>query len=57
MTSLADYLRRETLLSIAINSVLSLLFYIAFFPPMRDVALAWSGGLGFDFIRNRSRSR
>lgn len=50
MTSLADYLRRETRLSIAINSVLSLLFYIAFFPPMHDVALAWTGGLGFDFI-------
>ncbi len=50
MTPLADYVRRETRLSIAINGVLSLLFYIAFFPPMRDVALAWSGGLGFDFI-------
>ncbi|UAJ09087.1 hypothetical protein [Polymorphobacter megasporae] len=50
MTSLADYLQRETRLSIAINSVLSLLFYIGFFPPFAAVALAWTGGLGFDFI-------
>lgn len=49
MTPLADYLRRETRISIAINSVLSLLFYVAFFRPFADVALAWRG-LGFDFV-------
>ena len=50
MIALAEYLRRETWLSVAINSVLSLFFYIVFFPPVRDVALAWRGGLGADFI-------
>lgn len=50
MIPLATYLRRETRLSIAINSVLSLLFYAIFFPAFDGVALGWSDGLGFDFV-------
>lgn len=47
MTSAADHIRRETLISMVINGVLSLVFTAIFFRPFADIAVA---GLAFDFV-------
>ncbi|TRW16796.1 hypothetical protein [Glacieibacterium frigidum] len=47
MITAADHIRRETLISIAINGVLSLVFTAIFFAPFADIAVP---GLAFDFV-------
>ena len=50
MREAADYIRRETRLSMAINAVLSLVFYLLFFGLSGPVPVGGLGGFAFDFI-------
>lgn len=50
MDATTRYVRRETRVSVAINAVLSLVFYIMFFGISGPVAIGGIGGLAFDFI-------
>ena len=50
MNEAISYVRRETRVSIAINAVLSLAFYVLFFGTSGRAAIGGIGGLAFDFI-------
>ncbi|MEO7691013.1 MAG: hypothetical protein ABIS51_17155 [Sphingomonas sp.] len=50
MNEATSYIRRETRVSIAVNAVLSLAFYVLFFGTSRRAAIGGIGGLSFDFI-------
>jgi hypothetical protein len=50
MNEVTSYVRRETRVSIAINAVLSLAFYVLFFGTSGRAAIGGIGGLAFDFI-------
>ena len=50
MNEASSYVRRETRVSIAINAVLSLAFYVLFFGTSGRAAIGGIGGLAFDFI-------
>jgi hypothetical protein len=50
MSGAGAYVRRETYVSMAINAVLSLAFYILFFGLSGRAPIGGTGGFAFDFI-------
>lgn len=50
MIAAADYVTRETRLSVAINGVLSAGFYLLFFGTRGAVPVWGAGGFAFDFV-------